>query len=103
MSSFTARTLAKGVRVARTQSARQYASKAVEHPPGYVPTAEEFISQRQAVQDHAAGAVTTFSATRIASTVVLICISLFRYHQALEERQVWTRTSGVMGIESIDD
>lgn len=55
MSSSTARTLARGVRVARAQSTRQYATKAVEHPAGYVPTAEEFIAQRAGVQEHAAG------------------------------------------------
>ncbi|KAF8307177.1 hypothetical protein DL93DRAFT_2171845 [Clavulina sp. PMI_390] len=53
--SLPARTLARGVRVARVQQTRRYAAKAAEHPPGYVPTGEEWIAQRQAVQDHAAG------------------------------------------------
>jgi len=54
MSSLSTRTLARGLRVARAQQARRYAAKAAEHPPGYVPTGEEWIAQRKAVQDHAA-------------------------------------------------
>lgn len=51
--SFSVRTVARGARIARNQT-RQYATPA-SHPPGYVPSAEEFIAQRAAVQEHAAG------------------------------------------------
>lgn len=53
MSSLSKPALARGLRFARVQQARRYAAKAAEHPPGYVPTGEEWVAQRKAVQDHA--------------------------------------------------
>lgn len=56
MSSFTAaRALSRVGRTSAVNQTRRYAAKAIDHPPGYVPTAEEWIAQRAAVQAHAEG------------------------------------------------
>lgn len=51
----TARTLARVGRTSAVNQTRRYAAKAADHPPGYVPTAEEWAAQRAAVQAHANG------------------------------------------------
>lgn len=51
-----ARTLPRVARVSRSQL-RRYATPAVERPPGYIPTGEEFIAQRAAIKEHAKGVV----------------------------------------------
>jgi hypothetical protein len=81
MSSLSTRTFARGLRVARVQQARSYAAKVAEHPPGYVPTGEEWIAQRKAVQDHAS-CENTFTAH---SSVLLSLAFAFSYKQSMEE------------------
>lgn len=82
MSSLSTCAFSRGLRVARLQQTRRYAAKAVEHPPGYVPTGEEWIGQRKAVQDHAACEITSH---RSIARVLITLAFTFSDDQAMEE------------------
>lgn len=57
MRTAVARTIPRAARASRQQTIRKYATPAAERPEGYIPTGEEWLAERAAVQAHAKGKV----------------------------------------------